>query len=435
MTDQLSAVPARPGRHRPRLRPRRAHRAAPGRDAGRRRRRPPPPPRADHRTDLPSSRRRPRAAQGLSGARPLLSRPSRRVTDIDAGADSGRAGPERTASSIPNGARSRGRHDDRLTICSPPRRRGCPTSPARRCTGWPTGTATACRSARCARTCDGDPDAELRMLAYNGSIPGPTLRVPQGSRITVDVRNDGDVETTVHWHGLRLENRYDGVPHETQATHPDRRRLHAARSTSPTPASTGTTRTCARTSRRRWACTARSSSSPPTPPTGPPVDRELTLTLDDLLVEDGHIAAVLPVRADLHRDGPVRQRPADQRRDRVHRHGDGRRGGAPVPGQHREHPAVQLRPARRADEAGRRRQRPVRAGDVHRRGPARAVGAGGPRRAVRRPRRGAARAPHPGPAPTTSARSPSPRRPTAAARRPGRSARCAPTRSSPPSAG
>src|SRR4051812_22548264 len=58
--------------------------------------------------------------------------------------------------------------------------------------------------------------ADLRMLAYNGSIPGPTLRVPQGARITVDVRNDGDVETTVHWHGLRLENRFDGVPHETQ---------------------------------------------------------------------------------------------------------------------------------------------------------------------------------------------------------------------------
>ena len=60
-------------------------------------------------------------------------------------------------------------------------------------------------------------DADLRMLAYNGSIPGPILHVDQGSEITVDVTNDGDVEATVHWHGLRLENRYDGVPHETQA--------------------------------------------------------------------------------------------------------------------------------------------------------------------------------------------------------------------------
>ena len=54
------------------------------------------------------------------------------------------------------------------------------------------------------------------MLAYNGSIPGPTLKVQEGSEIVVNVENQGDVEATVHWHGLRLENRYDGT-HETQA--------------------------------------------------------------------------------------------------------------------------------------------------------------------------------------------------------------------------
>jgi FtsP/CotA-like multicopper oxidase with cupredoxin domain len=56
----------------------------------------------------------------------------------------------------------------------------------------------------------------LRMLAYNGSIPGPTLHVDQGSELIVDVANEGDMEATVHWHGLRVENRYDGVPFETQ---------------------------------------------------------------------------------------------------------------------------------------------------------------------------------------------------------------------------
>src|SRR3954454_22896177 len=59
----------------------------------------------------------------------------------------------------------------------------------------------------------------VRMLAYNGSIPGPTLRVREGSELRVDVVNDGDLETTVHWHGLRLDNRYDGT-HETQAPIP-----------------------------------------------------------------------------------------------------------------------------------------------------------------------------------------------------------------------
>jgi FtsP/CotA-like multicopper oxidase with cupredoxin domain len=52
-------------------------------------------------------------------------------------------------------------------------------------------------------------DAELRMLGYNGWIPGPTLHVDQGSEITVQVTNEGHVEATVHWHSLRLENRFD----------------------------------------------------------------------------------------------------------------------------------------------------------------------------------------------------------------------------------
>jgi FtsP/CotA-like multicopper oxidase with cupredoxin domain len=58
-------------------------------------------------------------------------------------------------------------------------------------------------------------DVRVRMLAYNGSVPGPTLRVREASEVVVDVVNEGDLEATVHWHGLRLDNRYDGT-HETQ---------------------------------------------------------------------------------------------------------------------------------------------------------------------------------------------------------------------------
>lgn len=54
-------------------------------------------------------------------------------------------------------------------------------------------------------------DTTVKMLAYNGSIPGPTLRVPQGAEITVEFTNELDLDTTVHWHGLRLDNRFDGV--------------------------------------------------------------------------------------------------------------------------------------------------------------------------------------------------------------------------------
>jgi FtsP/CotA-like multicopper oxidase with cupredoxin domain len=62
-------------------------------------------------------------------------------------------------------------------------------------------------------------EATVRMLAYNGSVPGPTLKVPQGSTIKVHVANHGDMDATVHWHGIRVENRFDGT-HETQAPIP-----------------------------------------------------------------------------------------------------------------------------------------------------------------------------------------------------------------------
>jgi FtsP/CotA-like multicopper oxidase with cupredoxin domain len=63
-------------------------------------------------------------------------------------------------------------------------------------------------------------DITVRMLGYNGSIPGTILKVAEGTEVAVHVENHGDLDTTVHWHGLRLENRYDGVPHETQAPIP-----------------------------------------------------------------------------------------------------------------------------------------------------------------------------------------------------------------------
>ena len=56
----------------------------------------------------------------------------------------------------------------------------------------------------------------MQILSNGGSVLGPTLRVRQGSEIEVRVRNDGDIETTVDSHGLRLDNRYDGVPHDTR---------------------------------------------------------------------------------------------------------------------------------------------------------------------------------------------------------------------------
>jgi len=52
----------------------------------------------------------------------------------------------------------------------------------------------------------------VKMFGYNGQIPGPLLKIAQNSAISVNVVNNLDVETTVHWHGLRLDNKFDGVP-------------------------------------------------------------------------------------------------------------------------------------------------------------------------------------------------------------------------------
>lgn len=51
---------------------------------------------------------------------------------------------------------------------------------------------------------------------YNGSVPGPELRVRQGERLRLEVENALGEETTVHWHGVRLPNAMDGVPRLTQ---------------------------------------------------------------------------------------------------------------------------------------------------------------------------------------------------------------------------
>ena len=56
----------------------------------------------------------------------------------------------------------------------------------------------------------------LRMLAYNGSVPGPIIKVEEGSEVTIRFTNDTDIEQTIHSHGLRLDNAFDGVPNSTQ---------------------------------------------------------------------------------------------------------------------------------------------------------------------------------------------------------------------------
>lgn len=60
------------------------------------------------------------------------------------------------------------------------------------------------------------PDQRLAAYAYNGIVPGPEFRVPNGERVRIHYTNNLPVETTVHWHGIGVPNDADGVPEVTQ---------------------------------------------------------------------------------------------------------------------------------------------------------------------------------------------------------------------------
>jgi len=56
----------------------------------------------------------------------------------------------------------------------------------------------------------------LLMFGFNGQYPGPLIEVKEDSEIIVRFENRLPMPTSVHWHGVRLENRFDGVPGLTQ---------------------------------------------------------------------------------------------------------------------------------------------------------------------------------------------------------------------------
>ena len=237
-------------------------------------------------------------------------------------------------------------------------------------------------------------DATVRMLAYNGSIPGPTLKVREGSEIEVDVVNDGDLEQTgalarpAPGQPLRRHPRDPGAD-------PRRRPLLLPRDVP--------------RSRRLLVPPAHPRGL--RPGDGPLRQRDRRARGPRLLGAGAPGAvrharrraarrrpdrAVQPPGDQLLGDGPLRRHAADRRRAGARADRQAGRGGARLPDQHRQHARVQGRAARRPDEARRRRQRPRRARAVRRGRGARSVGAGRRRCAVRAARRARAGTPHAG---------------------------------------
>lgn len=58
------------------------------------------------------------------------------------------------------------------------------------------------------------PGKIIKTTGYNGSAPGPVLRVPEGHPVTVEVHNDTSIAEVIHWHGLWIPSEVDGSTEE-----------------------------------------------------------------------------------------------------------------------------------------------------------------------------------------------------------------------------
>jgi len=105
--------------------------------------------------------------------------------------------------------------------------------------------------AACAARAQNKPDFTLRIapvdleiaprkivhtIGYNGSVPGPILRLREGRPVTVEVHNDTAAPELVHWHGLFIPPEVDGSMEEGTPMVP----AHGARSYTFVPSPSGT---------------------------------------------------------------------------------------------------------------------------------------------------------------------------------------------------
>lgn len=61
-----------------------------------------------------------------------------------------------------------------------------------------------------------EPGKVVEAWAYNEQVPGPEIRVTEGDKVRINVTNNLDQSTSIHWHGLYVPNAMDGVTYITQ---------------------------------------------------------------------------------------------------------------------------------------------------------------------------------------------------------------------------
>lgn len=56
----------------------------------------------------------------------------------------------------------------------------------------------------------------VKAMTFNGTVPGPEIRVTEGDKVRIIVHNEMSQSTGIHWHGVIVPNNMDGVPYITQ---------------------------------------------------------------------------------------------------------------------------------------------------------------------------------------------------------------------------
>jgi FtsP/CotA-like multicopper oxidase with cupredoxin domain len=177
------------------------------------------------------------------------------------------------------------------------------------------------------------------MFALNGQQPGPLLQVAQGAEVTVELTDALDQPTTVHWHGIRLDNAFDGVPDLTQrADAPGERFTHRLRF--PDAGIYWYHPHMREAIQQDLGLYGNLMVRSPRPDYFSPANREEVLMLDDFLVDEN---GLIPIgeRTTTHAHGPLRQRDARERRAALCAVGKARRGRTLLPHERLEHADVQ----------------------------------------------------------------------------------------------
>ena len=58
------------------------------------------------------------------------------------------------------------------------------------------------------------PNKVIETFGYSGTVPGPALRLREGRQVSIDIRNDTDIDDIIHWHGLYVPSVADGAMEE-----------------------------------------------------------------------------------------------------------------------------------------------------------------------------------------------------------------------------